>query len=461
MKKKLIIQKAAGLFGAVLTLVAALSLTACDSFLDITPTGRVIAKTGEEYRNLLTYEYKYFPKDRYMTILRTDEVSMDKKKSNASDLEYYLDFWRWKDEDPSPVTSYPDSWRRYYHTIYIANYIIEHQHEITNATRDEVQQLVGESYMMRAYAHFLLVNLYAEPYTHCDPQTTRGVPMQLVADVNAIPGSSSVGAIYAQVLSDIDEAEKLLNVDTWEVGENYRFSTLCVPALRARVYLYMGNWQAAFEAAKAVLDKKSDLADLTLSTVTLPNTYTSSECILALEKAPSNIWTAINMVNPDFVSLYRTGDQRRTKFYKRPSSSTYSLQKGGSDDFSSSFRTSEAYLTAAECAARLGQTSEAVETYLMPLLRKRLNSDALSTTTDLMAEMTQEQLVQEILDERARELSFEGHRWYDLRRTTRPALTRLYDGETYTLTPEKYTLRFPTDAVEANPEIERWNTSEK
>ena len=66
------------------------------------------------------------------------------------------------------------------------------------------------------------------------------------------------------------------------------------------------------------------------------------------------------------------------------------------------------------------------------------------------------QLLQEIYDERGRELAFEGHRWYDLRRTTQPALTRTYGGQTYTLTPEKYTMRFPTEAVESNPEIERW-----
>ena len=74
-----------------------------------------------------------------------------------------------------------------------------------------------------------------------------------------------------------------------------------------------------------------------------------------------------------------------------------------------------------------------------------------------MASMNQTELLQEIYDERARELAFEGHRWYDLRRTTQPTLTRTYGGQTYTLTPEKYTMRFPTEAVEANPEIERWN----
>ena len=439
----------------LLSVLAAFALTACDDFLDITPTGKVIAKTGDEYRALLTYEYKYFAKDRYMTTLRTDEMLMDMVKTSSTDKDAYLDLWRWKDEAPSPTTSY-FSWRTYYHTIYIANYVIGHQHEITNATKEEINQLVGESYMLRAYCHFLLVNLYAEPYTHCTPAGTRGVPMQLKADVNAIPASSSVEAVYQQVLSDLNEAEKYLNVEVWEEGKNYRFNKVSAQALRARTYLYMGQWEEALKAATTVLETHNQLEDLTTNSYTLPNSYKSVENIVALERFSSNLYTAINIPSPDFISMYRTGDQRRTKFYKRVTSSTYSLQKGGSDDNACSFRTSEMYLIAAEASARLDSLDKAVS-YLVPLMEKRLNQSAYQTTLELVNNMTQEELIQEILDERARELAFEGHRWYDLRRTTQPALMRTYDGGTYTLTPEKYTMRFPTEAVEANPEIERWD----
>lgn len=439
----------------LLSVLAAFALTACDDFLDITPTGKVIAKTGDEYRALLTYEYKYFAKDRYMTTLRTDEMLMDMVKTSSTDKDAYLDLWRWKDEAPSPTTSY-FSWRTYYHTIYIANYVIGHQHEITNATKEEINQLVGESYMLRAYCHFLLVNLYAEPYTHCTPTGTRGVPMQLKADVNAILASSSVEAVYQQVLSDLNEAEKYLNVEVWEEGKNYRFNKVSAQALRARTYLYMGQWKEALKAATTVLETHNQLEDLTTNSYTLPNSYKSVENIVALERFSSNLYTAINIPSPDFISMYRTGDQRRTKFYKRVTSSTYSLQKGGSDDNACSFRTSEMYLIAAEASARLDSLDNAVS-YLVPLMEKRLNQSAYQTTLELVNSMTQEELIQEILDERARELAFEGHRWYDLRRTTQPALMRTYDGGTYTLTPEKYTMRFPTEAVEANPEIERWD----
>ena len=306
--------------------------------------------------------------------------------------------------------------------------------------------------MMRAYCHFLLVNLYAEPYTHCTPATTRGVPMMLQADVNAIPGSSSVEAVYSQVLSDISEAEQRLNVTQWEEGENYRFNVISAQALRARTYLYMGRWQEALTAAQAVIAAHGDLVDMNVSSAVLPDSYKSAENIVALEQFSSNLSTVINQPSTDFINMYRTGDQRRTKYFEQKTRIQYVLLK--SEGYCS-FRSAEAYLTAAEAAAQLNDLTGAID-LLKPLLQKRLNATAYQDALDLMAPMDKSQLLQEIYDERARELAFEGHRWYDLRRTTQPALTRTYGGQTYTLTPEKYTMRFPTEAVESNPEIERW-----
>ena len=442
----------------LITLLGLLTLTSCDDFLDITPTGKVIAQTGEEFRALLTYEYHNFAKDRYMTTLRTDEIQMDVTKTSSTDKDAYLDLWRWQDDTPAPTTSY-FSWRTYYHTLYIANYVIEHQSEITEATSAEVNQFVGEAYMLRAYCHFLLVNLYAEPYTHCVPETTRGIPMQLEADVTAVLGCSSVKAVYEQVLSDLDKAEQYLQVETWELGKNYRFNKPSAQALRARTYLYMGDWKNALTAATTLLETYNKLENMNSSKI-LPNSYKSVESIVSLESFSSNLYTAINTPSFDFINTYRTGDQRKSKFYKKVTSSSYTLQKGGGDEFVSSFRTAELYLTAAEAAARLGDTDAAIS-HLTPLLENRLNKSALATATTLIGEMSEEELIQEILDERARELAFEGHRWYDLRRTTQPTLTRDYNGATYTLTPQQYTMRFPSEAVAANPEIERWEPDTK
>ena len=434
------------------------ALTSCDKFLDITPTGKVIASTSDDYRALLTNEYKYFSGDRYMTTLRTDEIQMT-LKTGSTDINHYWDLWIWNDENPSPSRSY-FSWRTYYHSIYIANYIIEHQNEIEDASAQVISQLVGEAYMMRAYNHFLLVNLYAEPYTHCTPATTRGVPMLLEADVNVIPRSSSVEAVYQQVLSDINAAEQSMNVALWEEGKNYRFNTVSAEALRARTYLYMGRWLEALAAAKKVIGAHPDLIDLVTSTI-MPDNYKSPEIILALEKFSSNMSTVITQPTNDFVNLYRNGDIRKEKFFEEDiDNGIYNLIKIDANSYCS-FRSAEAYLTAAEAACQLNDLTGAIN-YLKPLLEKRLNSTAYNDAITMMQGMDKTQLLQEIYDERAREFAFEGHRWYDLRRMNpQPTLTHTFVisktvKRTYTLKPENYTMRFPTEAVEANPEIVRW-----
>lgn len=439
---------------ALLLLLVTVLMTSCNDFLDITPTGKVIAKTGEEYRALLTYEYKYFPSDRGLSTLRGDEMTLSGAYTSDLDLDTYLDLWRWNDDAPAVTTAY-FNWRTYYHAIYISNYIIAHQHEIASATQAEVSQLVGESYMMRAYSHFLLANLYAPPYTHVQPDTTRAIPLLTDTDLNSVLRSSSLKDVYNLILSDIDEASKHLNVTTWEQGLNYRFTTVAAQCLRARVCLYMGDWQGALTAAQAVIEAHPDLEDLNATDYKIPSRYDSKESIVALEKIMPAAYVAIGRPSESLMANYRSGDQRRTAFYRRVTSSVTTLLKGGSEQFNCSFRSAEFYLTAAEAAMRLGQRETALS-YLSALMEKRYSARTFATYLAEDQAMTDGDLLAEILRERYRELAFEGHRWYDLRRTTMPVLTKTYQGETYTLDSldTRYTLRFPTEAVEANPEIE-------
>ena len=86
-------------------------------------------------------------------------------------------------------------------------------------------------------------------------------------------------------------------------------------------------------------------------------------------------------------------------------------------------------------------------------MRKRYAPEAYEAKSVVVNAMDKEALVQEILDERARELAFEGHRWFDLRRTTRPEIKKEIEDVTYTLVQDdsRYTLRIPQDAIDANP----------
>ena len=430
--------------------VAAMALTlgSCDDFLDIQPTGRVIITTAKEFREMLTQAYSIVPEDRGLATFRSDEFTMDATLSQE-DISSFRDIWTWNDVSPDDATS-TFGWRSYYQVIYEANYTIESHKKITEGSEAEINQLVGESYMLRAYMHFLLVNLYGEPYTAlADPYSSKAVPLKLDTDPYTVLSRSSVGDVFDQIISDIDAAEKLINVEEWQTGLNYRFTTTSVDALRSRVYLYMGRWADALAASKRVLAKKSALSDLNSE---LPNAYNSVESIIALEEVMTATYARAGKVNRDLFRAYNSNDLRRAKYYKQVTASNIQLLKSGSNQYACSFRTGEIYLNAAEAALESGDNDEA-RSYLLPLMKSRYKDAYYTEREAAVNAMDTAELREEIYAERRRELAFEGHRWFDLRRTTRPELTKTYGNETYTLNANdsRYTLRIPSAAIAANP----------
>lgn len=131
----------------------------------------------------------------------------------------------------------------------------------------------------------------------------------------------------------------------------------------------------------------------------------------------------------------------------------YCVNRSSSDRVS--IRIAEMYLIAAEAGSYLPAELEKAKGYLLDLKAKRLKPEAMETQRTKVGAMDAEQLRTEIADERARELIGEGHRWMDLRRTTRPAIVKTYKDRTYTLNANdaRYTLPFPQSAIDSNPEL--------
>jgi len=125
----------------------------------------------------------------------------------------------------------------------------------------ETDQLLGENYFLRAYVYFSLVNVFGKPYNQ--GASNLGVPLKLSDDVNDLPARATVGAIYDQVVKDLQKAEQLMTVDK---GNVYA-SKEAAQALLSRVYLYMENNDKTIEYADKVINSgKYSL----LSTTELP-----------------------------------------------------------------------------------------------------------------------------------------------------------------------------------------------
>ena len=162
-------------------------LTACD-MLDIQPTGKVIPQTLAEYRALIATAYKNVPDARGLACFRSDELYV---KDDSWEQDRYGKIECWDDfSAPGQTTSF--EWKNFYSIMFTANYTIEERNSINEGSEEDIDQLIGECYLLRAYMHFLLVNLYGQPYTRPGALETKAVPLKLNSDINEILKKNTV-----------------------------------------------------------------------------------------------------------------------------------------------------------------------------------------------------------------------------------------------------------------------------
>lgn len=152
----------------------------------------------------------------------------------------------------SSTTEY--TWELGYRVIGNCNKIIELVNGLgTESTREETI-MMGENYYLRALSYFLLVNEFAQPYSN-NPTQNPGLPLKLNSDPFDLPQSrSTVAEIYDQVVSDLKDAITYMTLQQGETPKNNNYATKeAAEALLARVYLYMENWDGAWEMANNVI----------------------------------------------------------------------------------------------------------------------------------------------------------------------------------------------------------------
>ena len=152
----------------------------------------------------------------------------------------------------SSTTEY--TWELGYRVIGNCNKIIEIIQGLGNESTREQTIMMGENYYLRALSYFLLVNEFAQPYSN-NPTQNPGLPLKLTSDPNDLPQSrSTVAEVYDQVVLDLKDAITYLTLQQGETPKSNIYATKeAAEALLARVYLYMENWDGAWEMAINVI----------------------------------------------------------------------------------------------------------------------------------------------------------------------------------------------------------------
>jgi starch-binding outer membrane protein, SusD/RagB family len=426
-------------------------LTGCEGFLEQIPKlSQSDALTLSTYAGLKSAtQGAYAPLTSvnwygaYM-IIAGDLKGGNAKRGPADSGRYTLEYlWA------NSKTNTSSTWITAYYTIACANNVInkiDGGFSEANVTEAQLGQLKGECLFLRALGYFDLVRMYAQPYVA--GRDNMGVPVVLVTE-NGYPARNTVGEVYDQIISDLEDAQDLMAEDN-AVNDGLFANSYAAKALLAKVNLYMGNWQAAADAATEVIDG----GKYTLFTVDDYTTYADggywggdgegSEIIFWVIGEASNTydpyWESIAyLTNPDgygdvctgedLLDLYGAGDVRADLFNEPTEPAEYAgfkwtlkypgrLGATPTREFNVPvLRLSEMYLIRAEAILN-GATITgvaAVDDYNEIRTNRGLVSVVSCTITDIYAE-------------RRRELCFEGNELFDLARTQRS----LVRGDDYT-----------------------------
>lgn len=422
----------------------------CDDYLDVKPVGQVIPEAVEDYRSFLTAAYAITNTNKVLTTYRSDELQIN---PNSPGVEQYEDIFIWNDENPSPLTrQFP--YGSFYNIIFYCNHIIKNQNNMEGEA-EAIDQLIGEAYALRAMQYFELVNLYAKPYNISTADEDPAVPIVTIYETDVEYPVSSVKHVYDLILNDLNQADLLINLDEQNTGLNYRFSRVAVKAFKARVYLYQNQWQKAIDNADEALALNSGLQDLNIDNSIMPSEYNSVESLLALETVASFDLANNSAISDDLIEAYdQSGDLRFDLYFEENPGGSFQSKKSAENKFKVSYRTSELYLIKAEALSQLGETDVAKEV-LLEFSKNRYTPEGFEQYSLNLDGLNADNLLAEILDERRREFAIEGQRWYDLRRTTQPEITKTYNGQTYTLerNDERYVIPIPNNAVINNPDL--------
>lgn len=365
------------------------------------------------------------------------------------------------------------SWANMYKRIGAINAIIFQSEKVSaekEAERELLKHAAGEAYFLRAFYYLQLANVYGLPYSKETASTDFCVPLKVSETIEDRYFRRNTNAeVWGKISADLDKAAELLK--DYNPESKLRGGYYAVKALQTRVALYMEDYQKVIDCAAAFDNSPYKLTDLnthamgtnvlcktskdvifTMSQNEIPAIFANEGTAYDSSSQPYTVASCFR-ASSNLLDTYEESDLRLTHYFRRTATTNsampdkyktwaiYNDPEGVSATFL--LRLAEVMLNKAEAQAMIGKTSDAEKT--VNDLRAKRFATASAAPTD------EAKLVSFIRDERRRELCFEGHRWFDLRRYS--VNTKYPLAQDFTITHAAYAYDESKGAVEQTGNI--------
>jgi starch-binding outer membrane protein, SusD/RagB family len=343
------------------------------------------------------------------------DVMSDNAYLNPSNAGYYIPQATYSVTVQDGTIS--GTWSDAYTEILRCNNIIND----TLSPAPDVNEYRGEALAIRALLYFYLANFYASPYT--ENPNVAGVPLVLTNAPFAEPPRATVNEVFEQIVSDLTSADTLMTTALYT--NSAQFSKYAGEGLLSKVYLYMGDSTDAYNTAVDVINNggfslvqpgnlvaywanNSPRTDGVESLLEVEFDKVNSDQFDGLDEQYSTQGYGDFLCAGDLYDSYSPTDVRGQLFVVSGNGDIFvnKYPNAIGTNYSKILRLSDIYLIAAEASAYTNPTQSQI--YLNDLMAVRDPSTAYSSTGT--------QLKVDIINERRKELAFEGDRYFDLNR---------------------------------------------
>ncbi|MGF1925353.1 MAG: RagB/SusD family nutrient uptake outer membrane protein, partial [Bacteroidia bacterium] len=230
------------ILGGVLLLVS----PSCKKYLDQTPDNRAEIDNVDKLAQLVATAY---PSRDYLTFTEAASDNSEDKGVGIGTTSDVVDFpYAWQDVIGDGTNTSTAYWNACYEAIAAANQALE---SIETANLGSAAlPYKGEALVCRAYAHYMLVNLFASSYEIGGANTAPGIPYVTKPETKVIQEYSrgTVASTYENIKKDFEDGVKLLSASAYKIPR-YHFTPAAARAFGARLYLSLGEWQKVVDNA--------------------------------------------------------------------------------------------------------------------------------------------------------------------------------------------------------------------